>query len=218
VHFIAKAGKQIYHAVLDTVHALVAAAEWVYQKIKTVIETIIKFLQMLFEWDDIRRTKDVMLKLTKLWLQGQVDNLPRARQELDKVVAEVKKKTNEWANITDLSGGLSDGPVKGPISGSSANISQTLTSGSQFLIDKYKDHANQLEIVGDMPAMDLLERLLVELLTAISKPVQTLDAVFTQVQTLVSEFHSLSVEDINVSWQSSSTGLYPACRLYSMPS
>jgi hypothetical protein len=76
-----------------------------------------------------------------------------------------------------------------------------LTLGSRFLIDKYKDHANQLEIVGDMPAMDLLESLLVELLMVISKEVQTLDAVFTQVQTLVSEFHSLTVEDINASWQ-----------------
>ncbi|KAL3486296.1 hypothetical protein BJX62DRAFT_242151 [Aspergillus germanicus] len=175
VHFIAKVGKQIYHAVLDTVHAIVAAAEWVYQKIKTLIETIIKFLQMLFEWDDIRRTKNVMLKLTKLRLQGQVDNLPRTRQELDKAVSEVEKKTNEWANITGGS---------------------TLTLGSRFLVDKYRYHAHQLEIVGDMPAMDLLETLLVELLTAISKDAQTLGAVFTQLQTLVSEFHSLSVEEI----------------------
>jgi len=143
LHFFAKIGDKIYHAVLDTVHAIVSAAEWVWNKVKAGIKMLWDFLQMLFDWDDIRRTKNVIHNMTKLWLQAQVDNIPRARDALDGAIKGVEGRINEWANISDWDPGLGQAAQK-TASSAAGDPSTSLTSSSKFLADKYKDHARQL--------------------------------------------------------------------------
>ena len=49
-HLVVTIGEAIYHAVLDCVEHIVAAALWLYNAIKAVIEDIIHFLEFLFGW------------------------------------------------------------------------------------------------------------------------------------------------------------------------
>ncbi|KAL4990680.1 hypothetical protein BDW68DRAFT_153694 [Aspergillus falconensis] len=195
LHFITKIGGKIYHAVLDTVHAIVSAAEWVWNKVKAGLKMLWNFLQMLFEWDDIRRTKNVIHNISKLWLQDQVDKIPKVRQALDSAIRGVEQRVNEWANVSDWAPKLGDA-AKQTTGAASTDQSKSLSSSSKFLADKYKDHAHQLQIVGDSPALDLVESLLNELLSAISNEGEVLGAVFNQVRDLVKEFSSLSIEEI----------------------
>ena len=200
LHLRAKIGGTVYHAVLDTTHAVVGAVQWVFDKIATEVGNLVRFIETLIHWDDIRRTKDVMHNVMhnviKLWFQNQVDNIPRARQALDETVAAVEKKVNECASITNWSSGLGD-VAKKPASGSSgSNPSNGQTSDTRLLADKYRDHANQLQILGDSPAIDIVKELIANLVTAISSKGQVLGAVFTQLQDLVNQFASLTVEEI----------------------
>lgn len=59
-HFVAQVGELYYKAVLDTVEALGAAIKWVYNVIKVAIQTVIAFLQFIFEYDDIVRSYKVL--------------------------------------------------------------------------------------------------------------------------------------------------------------
>ncbi|KAF4233512.1 hypothetical protein CNMCM8980_010239 [Aspergillus fumigatiaffinis] len=195
LHFFAKIGEEVYHTVLDTVHAVVGAAEWVFDKLKTGAEKLINFVEMLFQWDDIRRTKDVTHNVVRLWLQDQVDKIPQVRHVLDETIATVEGKMDEWAKIDSWSPGLGD-MAKKPASGSGSNQFKNQTSASSFLADKYRDHATQLQILGDSPTAHVAEELLDELLTAVSNEGHVLGAIFTQLRTLVEQFASLAVEEI----------------------
>jgi hypothetical protein len=68
-HFVVTIGEAVFHAVLDTVEAVVAAATWIYNQIKIVVEDVIKFLEFLFGWQDILVTdkvlKNVFLRLSE---------------------------------------------------------------------------------------------------------------------------------------------------------
>lgn len=65
LHFVAQVGENVYHAVLDTIHAVVGTVQWVFDKVKTGLKKLISFVEMLFHWDDIRLSKDVIHKAFK---------------------------------------------------------------------------------------------------------------------------------------------------------
>jgi hypothetical protein len=197
LHFLVTIGGQIYHAVLDTVDAVVGAAEWVFKAVKTAIQDIVHFVQFLFEWDDIRCTKDVLHNLVRLWMQHQVDNLPQIRVNFDNVIAGVEGTVCKWAGITDWSplGEI----IHKPAAASASNPAKGQTSSSQLLVNHYRDHAHELQFPGLNPTtdgVDGIENLIDDLLGAISQEGAVLGEVFDQLKELSSQFTTLSVVDI----------------------
>ncbi|SCO90075.1 uncharacterized protein FRV6_14203 [Fusarium oxysporum] len=77
-HFAVKLAGQVHHAVLSTVDAVVGAVEWMFHAVETAIEDIIQFLKLLFEWDNIKQTKNIICNLTKLRVTGQIEDLSAA--------------------------------------------------------------------------------------------------------------------------------------------
>ncbi|KAL3471264.1 hypothetical protein BJX99DRAFT_263461 [Aspergillus californicus] len=194
LHFFGKIGGKIYHAVLDTVHAIVSAAEWVYAKVKAGIQDVLRFVEMLFEWDDIRRSKDVMHNAIRLWMQHQVDYLPKAKDAFNENVQEVERRTNEWAKISDWSG---LGEISQKSAGqSAADPNQGQTPQSKLFAVHYQNHAGQLKILGESPTMDAVEQLVSDLMRAVSQEAAVLEGVFSQLRQLINDFASLSVEQV----------------------
>jgi hypothetical protein len=137
---------------------------------------------MLFHWDDIRWTKDVTHNMVRLWLQDQVDRISQARQVLDETIATVEGKVNEWANTDSWSPRLRD-MVKKACIWSSSDQFKSQTPGSASLADKYRDHATQLQILGDSPKAQVVDELLNDLLTAASNEGHVIGAIFIQLET-----------------------------------
>ncbi|KAI5462698.1 hypothetical protein BGZ63DRAFT_222139 [Mariannaea sp. PMI_226] len=194
LHFFAKIGGQIYHAVMDSFHAVVAGLEWVFDKVKVVIQDVVKFCEMLLGWDDIRRTKDVMHNTIKLWMQNQVDYIPKARDTIDKEIKALEGVMNEWTGITNWPS-LGDVSQK-PASHSASNPNQNQTSSSKSLANHYQTHAGQLSIIGDSPTIKAAEQLISDLVTAISNEGIVLVGVFNQLTQLAKDFASLTVEQV----------------------
>ncbi|KJJ30917.1 hypothetical protein AFLA70_472g000860 [Aspergillus flavus AF70] len=193
-HFIAKIAGMVYRAVLDTVEAVVGAVEWVFNAIKTVIEDIIRFVEFLFEWDDIRRTKDVMHNVVRLWLRHQVDGIPEAKADFDREITSVEQALNQWTGITDW-GSL--GPAtEQTASGSASNPAEGQTSGSQLLAGHFRTHASELRILGDSPPFDATDNVIDDLLTALSNEGEVLSTTYTQLKELAKDFSSMNVEDV----------------------
>ncbi|RAK97468.1 uncharacterized protein BO80DRAFT_504675 [Aspergillus ibericus CBS 121593] len=153
LHFFAKIGAQFYHVILDSYNAWTGAGVWILKQLNATWGKLKQYFQAMLHWDDIRRTKDVMHNLIRLWLHDQVNYIPRARQALDSTILEVEQQVNQWARI-----------------------------------------------LGDPPAFDQVENLVLELLTAVANEGQVLGAVFSHLQDLVQQFHSLSVVEILQKW------------------
>lgn len=98
-HFFAKIGEAIYAAVLDAVEKVVAAAQWLYNAVKTGIEDLIKYLEYLFDVEDMRRTKEVLRNVVKLYLYHQVDQIEVYRHKLDDLITGLETSLNTWAGV-----------------------------------------------------------------------------------------------------------------------
>jgi hypothetical protein len=120
--------------------------------------------------------------MVRLWLQDQVDRISQARQVLDETIATVEGKVNEWANTDSWSPRLRD-MVKKACIWSSSDQFKSQTPGSASLADKYRDHATQLQILGDSPKAQVVDELLNDLLTAASNEGHVIGAIFIQLET-----------------------------------
>ena len=193
-HFIAEIAGKVYRAVLDTVDAVAGAVVWVFNAIKTAIKDIIAFIKFLFEWADIKRTKEVLHNLTKAYLQGQVVGIKTIQHEFDTMITGVEKSVNKWAGIKDWSG-LGEAETK-PASGSASNPMKNQTSGSQHLSHHFQNNARNLTIKSGAPSANLLKSLIDDLYTALKAEAAVLGNFIHQLQKLATDFASLTVEEV----------------------
>lgn len=192
-HFIANIAGQVYRAVLDTVETIVGAVEWVFNAIKTAIEDLIAFLEFLFEWNDITRTKKVMRNLTTLFLQDQVNTLPEVKKQFNNSVNEAITAINGWAGIDDWTGlgSAASEPVNKnsrPNNGSS--------SSSTFLTHHFQKNAGNIQLKGTATDPDPTQELINVLLNTLNQEGEILGEVITQLEDLAGETASLSLTQV----------------------
>ncbi|KAI7763106.1 hypothetical protein LZL87_013608 [Fusarium oxysporum] len=192
--FIVNIGNDIYRAVLDTIDAVVGAVEWVFDKIKTGVSKVLRYLEFLFDWDDIRRTKQVAHNLVKYCLVDMVSGIKTAKGELDECIGEAQKAVAEWSGIKDWSG-LGDAASKPP-SGNAVDTTKSETSGSQMMVGHLKNQADNITIQGSMPEPSLVQGLVDDMIAALEAEGMVFLRAFGQLQDLAKDFSTLSLEDI----------------------
>jgi hypothetical protein len=105
-HFFIQLGDTLYHLTLDCVHAVVQAAEFVFNKIKTFFEDLIKWLGFLFQWSDILRTHNVLKNLFTQYTARAIANLGTVKTDITTAFANIEKEINNWAHIPDAPGSI----------------------------------------------------------------------------------------------------------------
>ncbi|KAL7902999.1 hypothetical protein HDV63DRAFT_412128 [Trichoderma sp. SZMC 28014] len=135
----------------------IGAAQWLFNTIKTGIQDIINYISFLFEWDNIKRTKDVLHNLVRLYLQDQINQLPAIKQSMDGQLANMESTINNWAGITDWSP-LGDVTSK-PASGISSNPAGQQTSGSSAFGTHFTNNVSNSSVVGAEAAIEVAQDL-----------------------------------------------------------
>lgn len=102
--FVVKIGEAIYRCVLQVIEDVVSAIRWVFDKIVEAIGDLIEFLRFLFEWDDFRRTKEVVKNVTRVFLDHQCDQLSVVRQDFDTTMETIIQALEHWAGVDALPG------------------------------------------------------------------------------------------------------------------
>ncbi|KAK4112979.1 hypothetical protein N656DRAFT_751974 [Canariomyces notabilis] len=192
--FVVTIAGKAYRAVLDTVEAVVGALECVWDKIKTGVQDLMRYVEFLFEWDDIRRTKDVLHNMIRLYLKDKVDGIQTFKAQLDACVQDVEKQVGETFGVKDWSP-LGEHATK-PLSAGSKDPNKGQTSGSQLLSSHYKNNAVNLSVVGDEPALDVAESLLATLIDALEQEGDVLSSVVQQLVDLGKKFPSMTVGEL----------------------
>ena len=191
--FVTTIAGQAYHAILDSVEAVVGAAEWVFNKIKTIIEDVLLWLEFLFVWDDIRRTKDVMYSLMTLYIQDVISGLKDIQPLFDSKIAYVESEVNSWAGIN---GWPTFGSMSAPLGSNSTNMAQNLTSPAQMLLGHFTDNAGSMNIQSELPGMSVAQNIVQDLLAALEQEGAVLGAVGQQMQALAAEITTMSANDV----------------------
>ncbi|KAF5127094.1 hypothetical protein E5D57_008022 [Metarhizium anisopliae] len=195
--FIAKIAGKVYNAVLDAVDAIVGAVVWVFEQIKTAVEIVVRFIQFLFRWEDIKRTKKALHNIAKLYLKHQVGRIDQARVEFGGHLDAVGDKIRDWAGIKDWSslGAAADSPPDS--SGQDALTGHD--SSSLLFANHFSRQAKNIQVKSVLPDVNThaeAEGLIQVLLDAISDQGEVLSRVYQDLQTLASRFKSLSVGEI----------------------
>lgn len=106
--FVVKIGEAIYRCVLRVIEDVVAAVRWVFDKVVEAVEDLIDFLRYLFEWDDFKRTKDVIKNVTKSFISHEIEQIPVVREKVDGMVDDLVKAIDAWAGLLPDVSGIGD--------------------------------------------------------------------------------------------------------------
>jgi hypothetical protein len=186
--FVVKIGEAVYRCVLKVVEDIVSAVRWVFDKIVAAVEDLVEFLQYLFEWDDFKRTKDVIHNVSRLFMAHQLDQIPVFKKGFDEMIESTIKSINHWAGIKDYPGLGTDG--SGRIS-SKAKEEGPDAPGS-LLQHHYQGNIHAAS-GGPTGGVDLPTTLLKALETAMQDEKLTLDNAFHQLRDLMREASGMSV-------------------------
>jgi hypothetical protein len=192
--FVVNIAGKVYHTVLDTVGAIVGALEWVFNQIKTALEDLIRFLEVLFQWDDIKRTKQIMHNMIRFYLQNSVEDIKAVQRKFDASIAGAQMAVAEWSGMENWNS-LGDSAAKPP-SGNATNPTKDHTPSSQMMANHFQNNAHSMTFQGQLPKPSLVQNLLDDLMTAIAAEGKVFQETYNQLKDLASDFLSLSLTDI----------------------
>lgn len=189
-HFIANIAGQEYYGVLDCVEKVVGAVQWIFNAIKTAIGDLIKFLQFLFDWQDITRTKQVFENLINLFIQNQINGVSTLQSEFDAMIASAQTAINNWAGITDWTG-LGSSATASLAAGS--NPVQNQSASTTMLSHHFQNNVSNLSTTSALPNAPSTQSVLTTFLQALGNEEKALDGVLTQFQDLAGEYSTLTL-------------------------
>ncbi|SFW81946.1 hypothetical protein [Chitinophaga sancti] len=191
--FVVNVAGKIYRTVLDCAEQIAAAVEQLFSTVAAAIKDVINYLEYLFAWGDIRRTKEVYHHLTRLYLDEQIESVRHLKGKFDGVMSQVIKSVNEWADITDWTGigESADKKIEGkvsPLEGQEAS--------SMMIINHFKDNA--ANITEQTPGQPSIEEpgVFDVLLEVLKREGDLMSEVFRQFQTLAESYQSLTLSEI----------------------
>lgn len=188
-YFVAKIAGQMYHGILDCVETIVAAVTWVYDKIKLAVETVIKYLEFLFSWQDILITHRVMKNVFIQYLGEAIDTLTVAKEELKETFGELREDIDTWANIPPF-GQTPNGVRKenGPLPGQNS-------APANLGVHHFEGNAAN-GTTGFSPP-DPGEAIFQDLLDLLAKEEGTLTGAFDAIKTdVIDQFGTLTISEI----------------------
>jgi hypothetical protein len=188
--FVAQIGGEFFHCLLDCIESIASGAWHLLMMLVEEIEEIIKFLEFLFEWRDISRTKDVVANIIKVTLEYQIGQFAAVRPQFDEVMDSLQQEIASWSNL-DWSG-LGDAGDSTPDSSATGVPQQT--SPSALVTHHYQNNAqgaSQLEpdsvTAPDSPLAAVID--------ALSQEGNTLSEAISQVLTLATELPTMPLEE-----------------------
>lgn len=192
--FVVKIGEKIYQGVLDCVEKVVGAVRWLYEVIKTAIEDLIKYLEFLFQWKDITRTKAVFKNLSKIYLRHEIDQMGQLKGIFDDEMKKLVKIVNDWGGITDWKG-LGDAATS-PVDASSQPGKGESAPGN-LLLSHFQNNAGNIKITPVNHILVPDNKSIIDLLfDALKREGVIFDAVLDQLDKLASEYQNLTLEQI----------------------
>lgn len=193
-HFVVKIGEKIYQGVLNCVEKVVGAVRWLYEIIKTAIKDLLKYLEFLFQWKDITRTKEVFKNLSKLYLKHQQDQVKEMKIAFDGEMKKLVEICNEWGGITDWKG--LGAAATSPTDASSQPAKED-SAPSDLLLSHFQNNVGHIKATPLAGKLSTDDKSIIDLLfDTLKKEAVIFDAVLDQIDKLVSEYQNMTLGEI----------------------
>lgn len=107
-HFFITIAGEVFHFILDCVDLVVRGIEFVLKKLAEILIDILLFLLgFLFDWKDIIRTHKVMKNLIYRFAEHNINEMDKAKDEIEKLFKNIEHDINKWAGLPPISDSVS---------------------------------------------------------------------------------------------------------------
>ncbi|WP_312334516.1 hypothetical protein [Sphingobacterium sp.] len=193
-HFVVQIGEKIYQGVLNCVEKVVGAVRWVYEIIKTAIKDLLRYLEFLFQWKDITRTKEVFKNLSKLYLRHQQDQIKEMKIAFDGEMKKLVEICNEWGGVTDWKG---LGAAATSPTDASSQPAKGDSAPADLLLSHFQNNASHIKVTPLTSKLSADDKSIIDLLfDTLKKEAHIFDAVLDQIDKLVSEYQNMTLGEI----------------------
>lgn len=200
--FIVESFGQVYQCLLTSAKSLLGAVQWVLCTIGVAAEGVLRFAGLCIEWDDVRRTNDMINNMISLWIKHQVSGLGQIKQDFDKSMDGLCNSLSHWAGIDNWS---KLGHVAGkPAAESASNPLKDATPGSSLFQYHYFYNIGAISLKDAIlfdendnvrPPVDI-GPFIHALLEALDQEAHMLSDTYDQLSELASKFQTMAVQDI----------------------
>ena len=190
--FVVKIAGEIYSAVLDCVEAVVSAVQTVFNAIIAAIEELVDFLKFLFDLEDIKRTKEVIENVAKLFLQHETQQIEVIKQDFNKMISEAEKAINNWAGRGSLSG---LGAIGSKAINKTSTPAKDNSAAGHMLSSHFQNNAQNTSMLSKPPTPTKPSDPVTVLLHALEQEWDTLGAAFNAVHKLTENMSNMSPVD-----------------------
>jgi hypothetical protein len=104
IEFIINLGDRVVKLTLDTVEQVLKAIDWLFQTIYVLLLDFLRWLGLLFNWDDILTTQRVFANVTNQTINMLESKIALAESEVDNFFAKLKQQAQQ--NLKPLPGDL----------------------------------------------------------------------------------------------------------------
>ncbi len=207
-------GDRVYTFALTSANEVIKAAILVFQAIKSKIEDIIAYIMFLLQWNDISRTKQAMHNTARLFLRHLAEDVvPSVGSDMTDGIKLAKVKVDEWAGTTPSDGSSSSSsgssnfstmdwsglgaPAGLQASAMAGNPNSGQNSASQLLMSHFQAHVSGLSLISaSTPGVNINQDAVNILMGVVKAQDVGLEAAFGELQSLASDFSSMSLEDV----------------------
>ena len=101
-HFFVKIGEKTYHFVINSFKTLANGLEIAWNAIKVFTDKLLDFLDVVFDWKNIKKTADIIKHLFNLQLNNIESSIDKLQYDTKKITEKVKKAIDDWAGINNI--------------------------------------------------------------------------------------------------------------------
>ncbi|NEO67985.1 hypothetical protein [Moorena sp. SIO3H5] len=209
--FVCKIGDKIKSFVLNTLEQVGGAIKWLWKQCKTGLEKVWNFLKFLFNWDDILRVRDVLVRATDVAIDRIKDSIEPMKKGVESTFDELIETVENWKSPEnrrpkeDESSSLSSVVKKNTDDDTQKKMD--LVNGNSaisWIFEKFQNIANEvIEIKTPDPDITL-QNALAEFLEGTFKTAwDELSQSFKQMEVIFSNAFKddlPDVEDISIGW------------------
>jgi hypothetical protein len=191
--FVATIEGEAYHCLLDCAEKVAGAATWLYGVLKTAAQDLLHYLEYLFDWADIRRTKGVLFNLIKVTLQWNVDQIEVWKDNLDGYISDAVTDINGWVGVGDWTG-LGPDATTTPNAGSTPEAGQS--APGSLLTHHFQANASGWTPVQPLPPVQPGDGLIETLVNAIVAEETVVSSTITSLQSIGAESGSTRLDKL----------------------
>ncbi len=192
-HFFIKIGTKVYHIILDTIHAVTQAFEFIFHKLKVAFNEVCQFVGFVFNWSDIVITHKVIKNIFNLHAAHAVNSIITIRNDITAPFDTLKTEVAKWAGLPNLP----KYPTQSQSNAQTPRVVGLHSPQANFGLHHYKHNLTKSTPKADTTLTPVSDSVFTVILQLVEAEKATLKDTYDKIyKDIISPFQTLTLDEI----------------------